>query len=136
MRIKRDSKPKPHPLAGLPPPHNFWAMPLKLIAGLVVAAGLMLGLEAVTGTSTAQSQRKVADAGEWHPTGARNAVRLYSAYPDDVAFSELREGKNGSTCGTATGTFDNGYRETRRFVYTSSGVIFGDGYYNKTCDLS
>ncbi|MCA8493569.1 hypothetical protein [Burkholderia arboris] len=82
------------------------------------------------------SQQAAAQQDDWRPAGARDAVRLYSAYPDDVKFSELRQGRDGATCGIVTGTFEHGYRETRRFVYTSSGVTFGDGYYRKACDLS
>lgn len=138
MRIRRHSKPKPHPLAALPPPHKFWVMPAKLAGGLCVAVALLMVFEGLTGLHVGPdaSQQAAAQQDDWRPAGARDAVRLYSAYPDDVKFSELRQGRDGATCGIVTGTFEHGYRETRRFVYTSSGVTFGDGYYRKACDLS
>lgn len=125
-------KAKQHPLMVKTP--SIHAPALKFLGGCVVAAAIMVGVEGITGVSPdVHSTAPVAEQ-SWHPAGAMDAVRAYSMYPDDVKFSTLRAGRDGSTCGTAIGTWGVGGREIRHFVYDSTGVSFIPIYYRSHCE--
>ncbi|NIE57781.1 MULTISPECIES: hypothetical protein [unclassified Burkholderia] len=135
MKMKIYEKKRPHPLAVKEP--SIHAPLLKFLAASCIAGVLSFAIELITGVPVyAPLPNATATGTEWHPGGAKDAVRLYSMYPDDVTFSSLRQGNGDVTCIVATGTWSVGARETRRFVYDSTGLSSDSSHYHKACDQS